>query len=197
MNALSSAQELWDDPAQCIEMIQMWDDNAAKKNAEEMIACRAGNCGSLVDLGCGPGRFASVMQYDSYCGYDSSHTMISLAREVLGHKKDVEFAIADIFEFQSGAVYDTLLMNDVAQHQEDPIESILRVLSIWTAHRYLISLLVGEERQELSFSNVASLDDVLKLLALKQSPQNVFEPIPEENFGWMLLVFDGGIPNDR
>ena len=88
---------------------------------------------SLIDLGCGPGNSTEVLaarypQAD-ISGIDSSSDMIAAARRRLPH---VNFAVADLQEWQGTGPYDVILANAVLQwvaHHEALLPALIAKLA--------------------------------------------------------------------
>ena len=88
---------------------------------------------SLIDLGCGPGNSTEVLaarypQAD-ISGIDSSSDMIAAARRRLPH---VNFAVADLQDWQGTGPYDVILANAVLQwvaHHEALLPALIAKLA--------------------------------------------------------------------
>lgn len=185
MNPLPKAREIWDSPSQ---MVMQWYSDTEKLRQEMIIAKLVGSAGYLVDVGCGVGRFAEVMQCDKYQGYDLSTAMVALARQRNG--KRGEFACVDAVSFQPDTQFDTLISIDTAIHQTDPITFIQKIRQNFKAKRYYFSLIVGDHRQDLFASTVVSKDN---LKAFNQNWKVVYtEPVKNENYEWMILEYKTG-----
>lgn len=185
VEALPKAIDLWNSPA---EMIKMWDDSDTKTHYEEVVRAFIGNnIGVVADLGCGVGRFADVLNYKSYLGYDFSQAMIRAAVLRREEELDVEFCNVDIFNFSSDTKYDVVTMIDVAHHQNEPVEAILRILELWDAKRYYFSLLVGDIREDLYNSTVVSFVTFLKLFDKAIIPNIIIKRDGGNEFAWVLI----------
>jgi len=190
-----SVVKLWNNPG---EMLAMWDAGPEKVRREAIVAERIqelyGNGGVIADLGCGPGRFASVLlrlAYAEYYGYDGSTAMIQRAKGVNLEGFDVHFSTVDIFSYASDREYDLAIMIDVAQHQAMPLNSILKVLRQWKAKWYAFSLLVGDVREELSMSVVVPFSGFLNVQGQLDSPEVYMERQGQERFAWVFVVCQG------
>lgn len=184
MQPMSEAVPIWIQPQ---DMLIEWDLSSAKLQAELKIAELVGPVGKLVDLGCGNGRYAKVMNYQSYTGFDSSYAMIADAKQ---RNPNCEFAIIDIFKFVSDEQYDTLLLVDVAIHMVDPVAAVKTIINNWTAGKYVVTLLVGLEHQVLLNSTIISHVEFLSLLEVGMLTDVLYsEHIPNENFEWRVLQF--------
>jgi trans-aconitate methyltransferase len=191
MEAISEATKLWADSDRCKAMITMWQDSEEKTVHEVLVRDWVGTdfLGSVVDIGCGAGRLAGVLSYGTYIGYDQSLEMLGMAMQ---DHPSLQFTLVDIFNFQDDEFYDTLVMLDVAQHQKDPIGAVLRVLDIWKVGRCIISLLVGPEREELSYSTVAGFLEFIELVTLHKPSRIHMERLGGEGFAWVLLEISNG-----
>ena len=75
----------------------------------------------IIDIGCGPGQFASFlvdMNYKNYLGLDFSKTAIEQAKKIC---PDFEFLIADIFETDVLSVkdYELIICTEVLEHVDN------------------------------------------------------------------------------
>lgn len=186
MKALPKAQELWNKPE---EMLAMWQGSEEKMRHELLIAdwVSLRDRPNIVDLGCGPGRFADVLGYETYSGYDQSTPMIMAAK--YEPRPRAEFSVVDIFSFQSGKEYDLALLIDVAYHQEAPVESVLRIINLWKAKSYLFTLLVGQEHEDLYNSTVVSYSELLTLVDALGPMAFHIERYGTERFSWILAEY--------
>lgn len=181
---MQNAYLIWHNPQ---EMLDEWEHSADKHLQEKTVAEFVGHCGKLVDLGCGDGRLAATLDYDSYQGYDGSHLMLVAAKQ---RNPELSFALIDIFRFQSDEIYDTVLLLDVAIHQMDPLAAIDIILRNWKAKRYIISILVGSVHEELLNSVVISYDELQSFLVNQHNANKILsESIKGEKFTWNLIEF--------
>lgn len=180
IKALSKAKELWKDPQ---DLITMWKSDPHKERHERLISRYIGPAGYLVDLGCGIGRFAKVINYYQYQGYDQSSEMIRFAKGYV-REKNCQFSCVDVFEFISDEEYDTLIMIDVAHHQLDPLGAIEWVIKNWKAKRYFFTLLLGEKDEELFNSFVISRRNFQDFIVYNQIEILYNEP---NQFDWVIL----------
>lgn len=181
IQAMPDAEAIWQNPA---DMLAEWDSSPSKANQERAVADFAGPCGVLVDLGCGNGRYADVMRYQSYQGYDGSFAMIAEAQR---RNPRLNFANVDIFRFQSDEVYDTLIMIDVAIHQIDPVAAARVILGNWQSRRYIITLLVGDEHEALLNSVVISFAELHKFLISNPAKRVMSMAVTGEKFTWNII----------
>jgi 2-polyprenyl-3-methyl-5-hydroxy-6-metoxy-1,4-benzoquinol methylase len=84
---------------------------------------------TILDIGCGPGQFASFLNdrnYTDYIGLDFSKTAIEQAIKKCPH---FEFIIADIFETDILTVkdYDLVICTEVLEHVENDFEILKRI----------------------------------------------------------------------
>lgn len=189
MQALEEAKKIWAAPE---AMIEMWDGDEHKQRHEKVISEIIGEAGTLVDLGCGVGRLCYTLDWKTYQGYDQSTQMINIARVIRDSRSNpknfkVEFAVIDIFQFISDHSYDTLIMIDVAQHQQNPLEAIRLILKRWKAQRYFFTLLVGDKQEELLNSVVVSREDFQNFVH-----DNNFKVCYTEsnNFDWVIISYE-------
>jgi len=83
----------------------------------------------ILDIGCGPGQFASFLadkKYTNYIGLDFSKTAIEQAKRICPH---FEFMIADIFETDILSVknYDLVICTEVLEHVENDFEILKKI----------------------------------------------------------------------
>lgn len=126
------------------------------------------NVGHVLDIGCGPGQFASLLRdkgFDRYCGIDFSETSVELAK---GMCPTFEFVVADLSDPETLGTreYDCVLALEVLEHVEDDV-GILAHIRLGTtvfitvpnfpdpAHvRYFRDAQAVRARYEHLFSNV-------------------------------------------
>jgi len=190
IEALQEAQNLWQNPA---ELIRLWDSLESKKRHEsiiaELVAAQTAQDAEIADLGCGVGRYANVLNFGTYEGYDGSPAMVMAANDKFADSpKSVKFACVDIFKFQIHKRFDAVICIDVVHHQNDPIQAILQLLNIWNADVFVISLLVGGIREDLYNSTVIPFTDLLKLCdaGVMKNILHV-ERFDDNSFAWMVL----------
>lgn len=183
IQALPNAKELWEDPQ---DLIAMWKSDPHKSRHERIISELVGPAGYLVDLGCGVGRFSLTLDYTKYQGYDQSSEMIRFAKLYSTDKK-VSFSCVDIFEFVSDEEYDTLIMIDVAHHQQDPLGAIETVLNLWKAKRYFFTILTGNREEEL-FNSFVIEEKNFQDFAIYKNLEIVYNE-PNEQF-WKILKYE-------
>jgi 2-polyprenyl-3-methyl-5-hydroxy-6-metoxy-1,4-benzoquinol methylase len=161
MRALEAAERMWQ--SDTYSLTKVWDEMPSKLLHEEMVAKWVGQVDSVVDLGCGVGRYATALrgQYKTYQGYDITPAMITVAQAAHDGRLDVEFALVDVFNFQVDRHYDVALMIDVAQHMTRPLEAVQKMMGLWSADRYIFSVLVGDIKEELLHSTVIPISWLL------------------------------------
>jgi 2-polyprenyl-3-methyl-5-hydroxy-6-metoxy-1,4-benzoquinol methylase len=87
------------------------------------------NARRILDIGCGPGQFATLL-YDKgfrhYCGIDFSATAIQLART---RCPDFEFVCADLRDpgLLEGRMYDWALVLETLEHVDDDLGLLSRL----------------------------------------------------------------------
>lgn len=155
------AQAQWDSSSGIDDLVHHWDTSASKVEAEELIgallASHIPTAKTVVDLGCGVGRFVPVTfdhlpALKRYIGYDQSDTILSRARRDYGGRNGVSFEIRDIFEgapYQKRSRPDVLLSIDTSRHYKDPIGLLDEIVFNWPARYYLFSVLYGPKNEEL------------------------------------------------
>lgn len=183
ISALPKAKELWEDPQ---DLIAMWKSDPHKIRHEMLINRYIGPAGYLVDLGCGVGRFSLVLRYAKYQGYDQSPEMIRFAKGY-SRAENVNFSCVDVFDFISDEKYDTLIMIDVAHHQQDPLGAIETVLNNWKAKRYFFTILTGERDEELLNSFVIG-EKNFQDFAVYKSLKTCYNE--QNSFNWKILSYE-------
>lgn len=176
---LPNAQILWSQPD---ELIAQWEEDESKTKQEILISEIVGSAGSVVDLGCGVGRYYQCLNFTKYQGYDQSSEMV--ARAIARNKKEV-FSCVDITRFQVNERFDTGICIDVAYHQENPIEFIKTIFRIWDCKRLFFTLLVGNKFEQLYNSTVISKDDFDNLVS--EFSLEIKHQIDWQDFSWVLL----------
>ena len=109
-------------------------------NLPELI----GQGGKVVELNCGNGWLAALIDYQSYTGYDSSleNILAAKARQL----PEAEFSLADVMRFQSDENYDTLIALVVDENIK------LHIMRFWSATRFIFNNHVhipGEVRYDI------------------------------------------------
>ncbi|MHA2266037.1 MAG: class I SAM-dependent methyltransferase [Candidatus Thorarchaeota archaeon] len=191
---VGDARSIWDDPD---TMLEEWENSENKRKHEELIAdwvlsgyIKPSKDYPVADLGCGNGRLAAALDLHpgEYYGYDASHAMVAKAKE---RCPEHSFTIADIFNYSSDRHYDTVVLMDVAYHQNLPIEAVMRVMQLWTAEYYVYTLLIGAEREELLVSVVEPLTSLFSLLDKVELDNMHMKRCGEERFAWVLIKSSG------
>lgn len=192
IEAIPAAKNLWSTPH---EMIALWETDRNKQRHEVLISTwlyeMGGHAESVADLGCGNGRLASLLHPNTeYFGFDTTIEMIALAKERVTSSEqlniNVHFSLLDIFE-SSMQDFDSIVLQDVAYHQTNPIGAVLRITSLWSAKRYIFSLLVGDIREELLSSVVVPFTDLFRLQEYLEFTRVYIEQLVPENFAWVLV----------
>ena len=186
MEALPRAVEIWNQPD---AMITEWEADEHKHRHEQLVAEWVGTADDIADLGCGVGRYARILTFTKYYGFDSSVAMVHNAQLNYGYVIGAEFSTVDIFNFSNGVYYDVAIMIDVAHHQKDPVDSIIRMASLWDARRRIVSLLVGDVREDLYASTVVPFSELLRLLDHVSLMRSYIDHCGPEPFAWVLLEF--------
>lgn len=183
IQALPNAMDIWANPG---AMLDEWAHSEQKVRHEQLIAEWVGQGGKVVELGCGNGRFSLALDYTFYTGYDQSPAMLDAAKAL---NPKIDIALVDIFKFSSDESYDTLLMIDVAIHQNMPLEAILQVIGNWYSKRYIVTLLAGDTHEDLLNSTVIPYADLMRLYKLPDMYPNrmYFERLQPEDFSWVLV----------
>jgi SAM-dependent methyltransferase len=193
---VGDARSIWDDPD---TMLEEWENSENKRLIEELVAewvideykgLGPSMDYPIADLGCGNGRLAQELDLDpnEYYGFDASQAMIARARE---RCPVYSFSMVDIFNYSSDRHYDTVVLMDVAYHQNLPIEAVMRVMQLWTAEYYVYTLLVGVEREELLVSTVEPLTSLFDLLDKVELDNMHMKRCGEERFAWVLIKSSG------
>ena len=81
--------------------------------------------GKVLDLGCGGGLFLKLLnelKYDAQ-GMEPSAQFRNFGIDYLG----LRILDADIYKYQNGLKFDTVILNSVLEHLEDPIEALREI----------------------------------------------------------------------
>jgi 2-polyprenyl-3-methyl-5-hydroxy-6-metoxy-1,4-benzoquinol methylase len=92
---------------------------------------KQGNNTSILDIGCGPGQFASFLRdkgFVNYLGVDFSPVAIAQARRVCS---EFEFVVADMFQTDIPVThtYNAVICMEFLEHVEEDIEILRRIRS--------------------------------------------------------------------
>jgi SAM-dependent methyltransferase len=169
-------------------MLHEWTKDPDKLRREKIIAKHIRSGELVADLGCGNGRLLSVLpQAVRYRGFDLSQPMIAEATET-PHSMLAEFLLADIFNFTDELEYNVVVLQDVAIHMSDPVAAVRRIFDLWSADRYLFTLLVGAKHEDLSLSTVLSFDEYLSLIdgCGWQATAIIEKQADDVEFAWIL-----------
>lgn len=188
IEALQKAKELWNDPD---ELIAYWA-NSPEKIAQERLVKRfmagPGVCPKiLADVGCGVGRYAAILDYDQYHGYDGSTAMVLRGTSKYAENRRVDIVAADIFNFQPDITYDALIMIDVAHHQNDPVDALCRIMDLWKSKLYYFSVLVGDAREDLHSATIVNFVDLLRFYDLYHVTRTHIQRFDDNPWAWVLL----------
>jgi SAM-dependent methyltransferase len=148
------AAEQWQDEEGSADLVAHFDTSDKKHEAEQMVAGLVAGLDkhtTVVDLGCGPGRYASALPtYRTYKGYDTSPHLLAAARAANKGRKGVRFFERDLF---AGAPYkkavDVVLSIDTSRHYRDPLAMLAELVELWPARCYVFSILHGPDHAEL------------------------------------------------
>lgn len=189
MKALKEAKRLWNEPQ---PMIDNWSIQLDKIATEEEIALIAGKVSTVADCGCGSARMFAQLDCRFYYGYDSSLAMLAAAKTFcasVNSTKLYQLINVDILSFQQVDIsYDLALLYDVAIHYNDPIATVKRWMELWRADRYLFSILVGDEREDLYASTICSYSEAdCFAQELGSRLLEVRKRATKEKFAWWLL----------
>jgi len=194
IQALEEAVKVWNAPR---DMATMWEQSEIKQRHEKMITDWVDKFDPdiVADLGCGVGRYIDLLTPNliEYYGYDGSSEMLDIAYHFKSNPKKIHLSIADIFNFSSDRNYDAVIMIDVAQHQNDPVGAILRMMDLWNAKRYFVSLIVGDFREDLFASTVVPFTELLNITDVHTIKRMYTERYGVERFAWMLVELTRGL----
>lgn len=187
--ALQNALDLWNQPN---ELINMWAGSNDKLAEEQTVKKFIGPIvpGDLLDLGCGVGRYSKVLDYQTYHGFDQSAAMIEAAKQ--NQIPNANLAVVDIFNYSHSVVYDLAILIDVAIHQNEPLKAVERIMRLWQAKRYIFSLVIGPEHEDLySTTVVGAIEFLTGLSSLGRVRQALYQPVKGEQFVWGLFDSEG------
>jgi SAM-dependent methyltransferase len=86
-------------------------------------------CRAILDIGCGPGQFASLLRdsgIPKYCGLDFSNNAIQMAKTIC---PEYEFVAASVFDTDIfvRCDYDTIVSMELLEHLNDDIVVLKRI----------------------------------------------------------------------
>ena len=91
----------------------------------DLLACDQDT--RILELGCGPGQFAHMLEdrgYTNYLGVDFSSTAIEMAQQ----KSRQDFQLGDIFAFDyDNEPYDVVVLLEVLEHLNKDVELIRKI----------------------------------------------------------------------
>lgn len=191
MRVYDLAQAQWDSPAGCADLVEHFEHSTYKAEAERIVAdmLRQLPHGTVIDLGCGPGRYVTALDtlYTRYTGYDTSLPLLAVARAGNAERKNVEFRlwdIADGADYDAGGMPDVLLSIDTSRHYHAPLALLDRILAGWPARTYVFSILHGPDRAELINGQVTATADLERWqAALGRKTDYIDQPIEG---GWSV-----------
>lgn len=186
VDALDNAVAIWSNASEVDAMAAEWDASDVKKRHEALVAAWIGDVDTVADLGCGVGRYSRVVRCKQYYGFDSSMPMLDIAKRLNEHES-ARYALVDIFAYTSSRHYDVVIMIDVAQHQSDPVGAVLSMMKQWSANRYIVSLVVGDEREYLYATTVVPFSDLTYVTRECELLRAYFEQYGDERFSWMVM----------
>lgn len=186
IEALPEAVALWSDEDQVLTMLREWQGSAQKIFYERLIGSWVGKVERVADLGCGAGRLVPHLSFYRYDGYDTSETMVTAANLLHGTEGGVSFHKGDVFTGGHDALA-VVIAHAIVQHQNEPIAAMQRIVELWTGDRYIFSLLVGDDREDLFNSTVVPFVALLEFLEGVMLLRCHIARHQEEKFGWVVL----------
>lgn len=122
--------------------------------------------GSVVDIGCGAGRYTEQIVDCNplkYTGYDPSMQYIHQAQLNFPNDSRIEFVCVDILNFASDETYDVAFCLDVINIFDKPLLVLDKLVKLWKAKRYVVSVLFASRRKLTRTDVVIGMDDLIKL----------------------------------
>jgi SAM-dependent methyltransferase len=102
--------------------------------------------GNYIEIGPGHGHFMldalEMTSYDHFVGVDISPTSLSMTKEILkshplAFKKRIDLILSDFLKIDNSQKYDALVIGEVLEHVEAPIDFIAKIKSITKVDSYI------------------------------------------------------------
>jgi 2-polyprenyl-3-methyl-5-hydroxy-6-metoxy-1,4-benzoquinol methylase len=150
------AARAWLDLTTCETQVVGWASDKPKNDIEYFVAdkAREWNCRSILDVGCGGGRFAQVMDFDQFLGIDQSINMVMVA-EKLVKKPGASFIRARAEEILIPENFDLGIAMHVLQHLKDPEMFMRRMFQNFFCKRWCFTVLMTP-KDEIEYYNIGS-----------------------------------------
>ena len=148
------AVKAWDDQEACKVQSDLWAEDKNKLAVERSVALLLQSYGadSVLDLGCGCGRFALACTYKRYLGIDQSLNMVELAQMNTRKIAGCKFLNEDVLNYSLTAWFDIAILIHVLQHTTDPELFIKRVLDNYGATRWIFTILVNDGHEPIALN---------------------------------------------
>ncbi len=141
----------WLDIHGCETQADLWASDPAKVEIENLVAelAKGWSVKSVVDIGCGSGRFAMCMKYDRFLGIDQSLPMIAIAdlKTAEAGKTGCTFIRARAEDIKPVEGFDLGIVIHVTQHVTDPENFLKTIMKNYTCKRWCFTFLMvpGED----------------------------------------------------
>ncbi len=147
------AAVVWRDLVACAKQAALWEIDPAKRATEVLIAHKMyyeWAAKSVLDIGCGVGRYALVLPYEEYTGIEQSLAMITVADADLAGKPNVRLIRARAEEISLVPnKFDLGIVMHVTQHLHDPLDFMRRIFELHQCKRWCFTVLTvpGSEKK--------------------------------------------------
>jgi ubiquinone/menaquinone biosynthesis C-methylase UbiE len=148
--------------------------------------------GSVLDAGCGAGRFSTLFKPEVYLGIDNSPEMLELARR---RHPQYTFKEADIYNLRfSNMEFELVLSHSVLKHLpliEPPIRELWRVAAQYCAVTLLLGPMEDNTQRWKGFLNhvLAYTDFFACITTLNPRPVRVDLHYFDVAHGWFVILY--------
>lgn len=193
---LSGAEQYWKDPANCLELNSSWTTMGLTPILRAVLAETANipekERQSVLELGCGTGRVLSILDCKTYVGIDQSPDMIALC------PKDArrEFVVASIEDCPIIKA-DLVLCIEVLHHQTDALETLALIRQRYQYRHLIVTLMVGEKRQEFGLLDGIGSIAVSHAEALDATDGAIVTFVDHDPLSTLIIHYENKSPAKR
>lgn len=149
----------WTDLEGCSTQDKLWEEDPTKLATEQVVAdkMQEWRAKSVLDLGCGVGRYASALHYDRYVGIEQSLSMHTVADGKFAGNPYVTLIRAraeEVRVFPNN--FDVGIVMHVTQHIINPKAFLLQLFMLHQCKRWIFTLLTVPGT-EVKYFNIGEL----------------------------------------